>query len=113
MMYINGLHYNSKQWQRPNEFLPERFDPSSPLFLTPDGKKRNPFSFFPFSGGRRVCFGKTFAEANLKYISAFLTQYFDFEFVDSEKYKSKYPRAFTFMPAIPSIEVRVRSRGGQ
>ena len=32
----------SKEWQRPREFLPDRFDPNSPLFLTPDGKKRKP-----------------------------------------------------------------------
>jgi len=25
-----GLHYNEKQWQTPEEFIPERFDPTSP-----------------------------------------------------------------------------------
>jgi len=71
LMY--GLHYNSSEWQRMNEFLPERFDPTSPLYLTPSGKKRNPFSWAPFSGGKRICFGKTFAEANLKMITVYMS----------------------------------------
>ena len=25
-IYIEGLHHNSKEWQRPSEFLPQRFD---------------------------------------------------------------------------------------
>jgi len=78
LYFFPGLHNNSKQWQRPEEFLPDRFNPESPLFLTPDGKKRHPFAWLPFSCGQRVCFGKTFAEGNLKYILTYLAQYFDF-----------------------------------
>ena len=48
---MDGLHHNSKEWQRHEEFLPERFNPDSDLFLTPDGKKRNPYSWLPFNGG--------------------------------------------------------------
>ena len=31
---LNGLHHNGEEWQRPHEFIPERFDLSSPLSLT-------------------------------------------------------------------------------
>jgi cytochrome P450 len=55
------------------EFLPERFDHSSPLSLTPGGKKRHPMSWVPFHGGSRVCFGKTLAEANMKILMLYLT----------------------------------------
>ena len=37
---IQFLHKNPKEWIRPEEFLPERFDPTSPLHLTPSGEKR-------------------------------------------------------------------------
>jgi len=57
--YYLGLHFNSKVWQRPREFLPERFDPNNSLYFTPDGKKRNPFCFSGFGGGSRICLGKT------------------------------------------------------
>ena len=94
IVHINGLNYNTSQWQRPTEFLPERFDPESPLYLTPDGKKRHSHAYTPFAGGKRVCFGKTFAELTIKMISLYLTHYFNFEHVD-EKYRSKdcYPLA--------------------
>ena len=37
LIHMNGLHMNEKQWQRPREFLPERFDPTDPLAKTPAG----------------------------------------------------------------------------
>lgn len=61
-----GLHMNANQWQRPFEFQPDRFDISHPLSRTPNGGKRHSFAWAPFSGGKRICFGKTFAENVLK-----------------------------------------------
>lgn len=34
---FHALHHNPLEWQRPDEFLPKRFDPKDPLFLTPKG----------------------------------------------------------------------------
>ena len=82
-----GLHQNENEWQRPLEFLPERFDHSDPLSLTPSGKKRNPYSFAPFSGGKRICFGKTFADMSMKIVTIYASQYFNWAF-DSEEYSA-------------------------
>ena len=70
---FSGLHRSSSEWLRPNEFLPRRFDTSDPLSKTPSGKKRNPYAFCPFNGGKRICFGKTFAEANLRIVGTYLS----------------------------------------
>ena len=40
----------------------------------------------PFSGGKRICFGKTFAEAILRLMTVILTQNFEFELVNRDKY---------------------------
>ena len=79
-MIINffGLHYNTDHWQRPTEFLPQRFDKDDPLNLAPDGTKRHVFAWAPFNGGKRVCFGKTFAEATMKIVMTYMTSYFNF-----------------------------------
>ena len=92
MISLNALHYNGNEWQRPHEFIPERFDSSNPVSLTPTGQKRNPTSWAPFAGGKRVCFGKTFAETNLKFVAIYLSQHFNFEFVD-KKYETMLPTA--------------------
>ena len=69
------------------EFLPERFDTSDPLYLTPDGKKRHNMAMTPFWGGPRVCFGKTLAENTMKVGLTYFTQMFDFEFEDAKFYE--------------------------
>ena len=50
-------------------------------------------SWVPWSAGKRVCFGKTFAESNMKIILTYITQFFDFDFVEKEKYAEKFPVA--------------------
>mmetsp|Transcript_297 Transcript_297/g.325 ORF Transcript_297/g.325 Transcript_297/m.325 type:complete len:81 (+) Transcript_297:242-484(+) len=77
-----ALHYNKEEWENPEEFIPERFDPSSKYFLTPSGKKRNPYSFLPFGGGNRTCFGKIFAENSAKIMILSIFSKYDFEFKD-------------------------------
>jgi len=59
---MHQLHQDPDQWINPEKFIPERFDPESKYYLTPEGKKRHPFAFSPFFGGRRICIGKSFAE---------------------------------------------------
>jgi len=92
MVNMMGLHINNNYWQRPFEFLPDRFDTSHPLSRTPTGDKRNTFAWAPFNGGKRICFGKTFAECVLKITISMMTQKFDMKFKDQDRYhKGKLP----------------------
>ena len=108
MANFNGLHKNPAQWQQPNQFLPDRFDFESPLSLTPDGKKRHPFSFCPFNGGKRVCFGKTFAEVNMKIVATYITQCFDMEFVDTELYPDTHHLPMAMLGQSHNVPIMVR-----
>ena len=111
---ISGLHLNGNQWQRPFEFLPDRFDPNHELSRTPDGKKRNPYSWLPFLGGRRICMGKHFAEIISKAILTMVTQRFDMSFANKELYNAdRIPRSYVGMTHRPSIWVEIRSRDTQ
>ncbi len=51
ILYISGLHRNPKYWDRPDDFIPERFD---------DENARN-FAYYPFGAGPRLCIGEHFA----------------------------------------------------
>jgi len=105
--FFQPLHFNKDEWQRPEEFLPQRFDPDDPLYKRPDGGRRNPYSWIPFSGGKRVCFGKTFADFNMKVFATYLSQFFNFEYAEPEKYKNQYPRAYAFQLINPPVKVRL------
>lgn len=83
---MTALHRHKGQWQDPLRFEPDRFDNNHPLSLTPSGKKRTSHTYSPFSAGRRVCFGKTFAESNMKIFAIYMATMFDMRYVDSEKY---------------------------
>lgn len=105
LVHIKALHRNPKEWQRPAEFLPERWDTNNLLYLTPTGAKRDPMSFVPFMGGKRVCFGKTFAEISGRIVTAMLINAFKFEFVD-DRFLTDFPH-FSVM-ATKDVDVYVR-----
>ncbi|CDW82712.1 cytochrome p450 [Stylonychia lemnae] len=95
------LHRNPLEWQEPTKFIPERFDPESSYFLTPDGKKRKPFSFSPFLGGRRICLGKTFAENIAKCIVPMIVSELEFRFKKDYHYDRKPPKSFAVEINVP------------
>lgn len=82
-----GVHRNTSQWQRPNEFLPDRFNPESPLYLTPEGKQRHPMSHATFMYGSRICIGKSLAEIALRVAILYYAYNFDGKFTESNKYQ--------------------------
>jgi len=58
LINIFALHYNEKGWNRPTEFLPERWlDPSIDVSHA-DPRER---VYCPFALGKRSCFGRQFA----------------------------------------------------
>ena len=75
-----SIHKDPKEWIDPERFDPDRFDPKSPMYLRPDGQMRNPYSFCPFFGGKRICLGKTFAEFMSVFTLPLIMYHFDFEF---------------------------------
>ncbi|XP_071959957.1 uncharacterized protein [Antedon mediterranea] len=68
-----ALHNDSKYWDSPEKFTPERF-----LDSTSSVKQRHP-SFLPFSTGRRVCVGESLAKAEMFLIFTWFCQNFKFE----------------------------------
>ena len=101
---FTAVGYDKVQWQCPHEFIPERFDNDNPISLKPDGSKRSPGAFVPFAAGHRACFGRKMAEASTKTICSYLTQAFEFEFVDS-KFNKELPVSGNAMSQRNKIEV--------
>ncbi|CDW88282.1 cytochrome p450 [Stylonychia lemnae] len=97
------LHRNPKEWQEPSKFIPERFDPQSPYYLTPDGKKRKQCSYSPFLGGRRICLGKTFAENIAKCIIPIIISELDIKFKKDYHYEKKPPKYYSAEINVPIV----------
>ena len=75
------VHRDSRWYQNPEQFLPERWESGNLL-------KKNPrFAYFPFSYGPRQCIGNLFAlmEANL--VLATIAQRFRFRLIPGHTVK--------------------------
>ncbi|MCP3140630.1 cytochrome P450 [Pyxidicoccus xibeiensis] len=62
-------HRHPDFWERPEEFVPERFSPEA-------SAKRPRYAYFPFSGGPRQCIGNGFAMMEAQLILATVAQRF-------------------------------------
>jgi cytochrome P450 len=93
-------HRRPDLWDRPDEFVPERFVGAAPGDIPP-------FAYYPFGGGARQCIGSTFAIMEAQVILATLAQRFD---VELEPGQEVVPDAtFTLRPR-EGIRMRVRRR---
>ncbi|KAL2346964.1 hypothetical protein Fmac_000964 [Flemingia macrophylla] len=66
-------------WEKPEEFLPERFENSEVNYNGQD------FQFIPFGSGRRRCPGMAFGIASVEYILANLLCWFDWKLSRSDQ----------------------------
>ncbi|KAE8124347.1 hypothetical protein FH972_019245 [Carpinus fangiana] len=72
-VFINlwAIQRDPTVWERPEEFLPERFKDNPVDFKGQD------FEFIPFGGGRRGCPGLTFGVTSVEYVIANILCWFD------------------------------------
>jgi cytochrome P450 len=72
-----AISRDPESWERPDEFMPERFmDGGSAAAIDLKG---NDFKFLPFGAGRRICPGLNFALATVEIMLANLLYCFEWE----------------------------------
>jgi cytochrome P450 len=49
-LFAYGAHHSAKYWENPEQFIPERW-------LGDAAKRRKPYTYLPFGGGKRSCIG--------------------------------------------------------
>lgn len=74
-----AIQRDPKLWDRPEEFVPERFLNSSVDFTGQHSQ------FFPFGAGRRGCPGISLAIAETEYVLANLLYWFDWQLPDGAR----------------------------
>ena len=93
-------HRRPDLWDRPDEFVPERFVGAGPGTFPP-------FAYYPFGGGARQCIGSSFALMEAQVVLATLAQRFELEPVPGHEV---VPDAtFTLRPR-NGVRMRIRRR---
>jgi cytochrome P450 len=94
------VHRHPDFWERPHEFIPERFDPNKPNEATRH-------AYLPFGSGTRQCIGNQFAMMEASFIVAILLQRFAITASTLEAIEPKF--STTIQPRSP-MYVRVSER---
>ncbi|PQQ00447.1 cytochrome P450 71A1 [Prunus yedoensis var. nudiflora] len=74
-VFVNAhaVQRDPKVWDKPDEFMPERFEENNVGFVGQD------FELIPFGAGRRVCPGLAFGVASAQYVLANMLYWFDWK----------------------------------
>jgi len=94
------VHRDSRYFDSPEEFLPERW--------TPEFMRQLPkYAYFPFGGGPRVCIGQDFAMMEAMLVIATMLQRFKLVLVEEQVVE---PQPVVLLRPKNGIEVRIEGR---
>lgn len=103
------LSFNTFYLHRRQDIWGEQADTFNPdNFLPENNSKRHPFSFLPFSGGKRVCIGQRFASISMKIILLMLLR--NYEFKTSIKHEELVISSDITIKISEEIKVSVKKR---
>jgi cytochrome P450 len=111
-IWIYGLHRNPEFWERPDEFLPERWMNAD---LKKNDRGQTNGAYMPFASGPRNCLGQPLAHVILRTLLSKLIYQFEFiepklsTFCDSKLLRKDMQAGFTVLPA-GGVELVVRRR---
>ncbi|EME26612.1 cytochrome P450 isoform 2 [Galdieria sulphuraria] len=68
------LHHHPKYWKQPEDFIPDRF-----MYNASHGDAPSDFVYIPFGRGSRMCAGYHLALLELKILTIYVCQYYDWK----------------------------------
>ncbi len=102
-VFIYQIHRDERYFPEPEEYKPERF-----LKFDSDKNNQNPYTYIPFSAGRRNCIGQRFAMLEIKVILANILRYFKIEC--NQNYKDLKPYCYMIFKGENPIKVTLKER---
>ena len=95
-------HRHPAYWERPADFLPERFGGIQ-------DRQRPHYAYVPFGGGPRNCIGMPFAQVEVKIVLARIFQTFTLEMTPAD-YRKVQPHMGATLEPRPGVWMRVHRR---
>ena len=77
VLFAYGAHHDARYWDEPETFRPERF-------MGEAAKKRRPYTYIPFGGGKRSCIGGAMSQVENTLALSMLLRRFRPEYVGSK-----------------------------
>jgi cytochrome P450 len=77
VLFAYGTHHSAKYWEEPETFKPERF-------MGDAAKKRKPYTYIPFGGGKRSCIGGAMSQVENTLALSILLRRFRLEYTGAE-----------------------------
>jgi cytochrome P450 len=76
-LFAYGVHHSAKYWEDPEAFVPERW-------LGDAARKRKPYTYLPFGGGKRSCIGGAMSQVENTLALSILLRRFRPEYLGTE-----------------------------
>jgi cytochrome P450 len=111
---VMATHYDETLWERPFEFLPERWDTTTTREKQegPGGgnvyRLKHPFQYIPFSSGARSCVGARFGELEAIAVVAHVLRRFNLSISDAHLAKVRAVEAILYTPKDVTLTVSLR-----
>ncbi len=100
MMSMYVVHHDSRYWDQPDAFRPERFSAANEENIPK-------YAYFPFGGGPRVCIGNQFAMMEAELVTATILQRYQLALLPNQQIKLN--PLVTLRPE-PDIQMRISQR---
>lgn len=88
---LMALHRHPDFWEKPSEFIPERFAPENIRSTI-----KHPFQYIPFSAGPRNCIGQRLSQVELPLILAILLYKFEFSVTQQQLDNTKFVETLVY-----------------
>ncbi|KAF0459355.1 cytochrome P450 [Gigaspora margarita] len=89
-LFVYGIQHSSKLWDKPEEFLPERFEK--------ENANSENYSWLAFGGGSRMCLGNNFSLIEQRIVLCFLLRKYEISLAPNSIHKDGLKIKFLASP---------------
>jgi len=99
---VYGIHHSERYWKNPESFVPERHLEKK--------STENPYTFFPFGGGSRICLGMQFSLVEQRVVLAKILQKYTWKLPENSIHKDDLIFSSTGLVSFKDLDIEFAQR---